>query len=102
MGYEIEFVSQPHQAKKPNPDYLNQAQQQLVTEEVTELCLKGAMELKTTPMGGFFSTLFLVPKKDGSQRPVINLKNLNSFVDVPHFKMEGIQPSKVFCRKRTG
>ena len=70
MGDEIEFVSQPHQSKKPNPAYLNQTQQQLVSPEISELCLKRAMtELKTPLVGGFVSTLFLVPKKDGGQRP---------------------------------
>ena len=33
-------------------------------------------------------------KKYGGQRPVINLKNLNSFVKPPHFKMEGIHTLK--------
>ena len=41
-----------------------------------------------------FPPLFLVPKKDGGQRPDINLKSLNSFVDTPHFKMEGIHTLK--------
>lgn len=31
-----------------------------------------------------------MPKKHGSQRPVINLKDLNNFVSTEHFKMEGI------------
>ena len=52
---------------------------------------KQAIE-KTTPKGrGFVSTVFLVPKKDGGQKPVINLKSLNRFVHTEHFKMEGIQ-----------
>jgi len=29
-------------------------------------------------------------KKDGSQRPAINLKGLNQFVKIEHFKMEGL------------
>lgn len=37
----------------------------------------------------FLSQLFLVPKKDGSQRPVINLKPLNLFIKKQKFKMEG-------------
>ena len=39
---------------------------------------------------GFVSSLFMVPKKGGGQRPVINLKALNNFVEYSHFKMEGI------------
>ena len=45
---------------------------------------------------GFLSQLFMVLKKDGDQRPIMNLKKLNSFVQTEHFKMEGIQrPPKV-------
>ena len=39
---------------------------------------------------GFLSQIFLVPKKDATHRPVINLKGLNHFVARHHFKMEGI------------
>ena len=38
----------------------------------------------------FVSHLFLVSKKDGGQRPVINLKNLKIFIPYKHFKMEGL------------
>ena len=31
-----------------------------------------------------------VEKKEGEQRPVINLKGLNNFVKMEHFKMEGL------------
>ena len=47
---------------------------------------KSAIE-ETTPKGhGILSTVFLVPKKDGGQRP----ESLNRFVHTEHFKMEGI------------
>ena len=36
---------------------------------------------------GFYSTFFLVAKKDGGQRPILNLKPLNQFVKVSKFKM---------------
>jgi hypothetical protein len=37
---------------------------------------------------GFYSRLFLVPKKTGGMRPVIDLSILNTYLVVPHFKME--------------
>ena len=37
-------------------------------QEVTELQRKGAV-IEMLLEGGFYSTLFLVPKKDGGQRP---------------------------------
>ena len=37
---------------------------------------------------GYYSRLFLVPKPDGSFRPIIDWKKLNQFIVVPSFKME--------------
>ena len=37
-----------------------------------------------------FSSLLLVSKKDGRQGPVINLKELNTFMPDQHLKMEGL------------
>ncbi len=34
--------------------------------------------------------MFVVPKKDGGNRPVVNLKPLNQYLVYEHFKMEGI------------
>ena len=48
---------------------------------------------------GFASKVFLVPKKDGGQRPVINLKKVNEHVHTEHFKMEGIHLLKDLPRK---
>ena len=48
---------------------------------------------------GFVSSLFMVPKKGGGQRAVINLKALNKFVEYSHFKMEGIHMLRDLLRK---
>ena len=39
----------------------------------------------------FYFHLFLVSKKDGSFHPVINLKPLNQYIHVRHFKMETLR-----------
>ena len=51
---------------------------------------KGAIQKVVPTRGQFLSNLFLVEKKDGGNRPVINLKNLNKFTPYKHFKMEGL------------
>jgi hypothetical protein len=43
----------------------------------------------TTP--GFYSNMFVIPKKNGGSRPVFNLKKLNKYIQAPHFKMETLQ-----------
>ena len=92
-GYEIEFSLKPHQTQKLYPAQLNQTQQELLSQGIKDMISKGAVTLQTLPVGGFLSTLFLVPKNDGGQRPVINLKKLNSH------KMEGIHTLKSLLQK---
>uniref|UniRef100_A0A1X7T8L4 Reverse transcriptase domain-containing protein n=1 Tax=Amphimedon queenslandica TaxID=400682 RepID=A0A1X7T8L4_AMPQE len=58
-------------------------------EEVQNLLQNGAVEL-APDSSGFFSPMFVVPQKDDGSRPIINLKRLNGFLVVQHFKMENI------------
>ena len=56
---------------------------------VQKLRLSQAIEeVVDTTSPGYYSRLFLVPKPDGSFRPIIDLKKLNQFIIVPSFKME--------------
>ena len=52
------------------------------------MLLKGAVELAPLPSLGYYSNMFLVPKKNGEMRPIINLKSLNTSVEKEKFKME--------------
>jgi hypothetical protein len=62
----------------------------LEREWETVLLQKAAIEqVPTSSLGpGFDSCLFLVSKKKGGMRPVIDLSILNTYLVVPHFKME--------------
>ena len=65
---------------------MNSGKAELLDAEVTELLRKGAIE-KCNRGPGFYSRMFLVPKKGGKSRPIINLKPLNWYVRTPHFTM---------------
>jgi hypothetical protein len=68
---------------------MGKAESMAITSEIGKLSEKGAIKPVQPYVGQFLSQLFLVPKKDGSQRPVINLKPLNLLIQKQKFKMEG-------------
>jgi hypothetical protein len=61
---------------------------------VEALLAKGAIEevpLSPPPLS-YISPIFLIPKKDGGMRPILNLKKLNaSHLDTPYFRMETVE-----------
>ena len=67
-------------------------QSSLIPVEVNMLLEKGAITSVKNPSdhNSFYSTLFLVPKKGGQMKPVINLMKLNEWVEPQHIKMEGM------------
>ena len=86
-GYAIEFLSRPSLQENPIWTILPKEQHPLLWEEINQMLEKEAiMEIKTKSKG-FYSTFFLVPKPDGSQRSILNLKPLNKFLKVQKFKM---------------
>ena len=85
-GYRLELASQPYQFFTPSPINFSDSESAVVQSEIQTLLDKGAIEHVEYTQGKFISTLFLVPKKSGDLRPVINLKPLNFFVQ----KIQGI------------
>ena len=59
---------------------MNTDQSTLVNQEIEGMLLKGTIQKVPHVSGEVLSNLFLVDKSDGGKRPVINLKNLNSFI----------------------
>ena len=91
QGYQIEFVTPPVELSLLHLPTLPATQVTVLDQEITELLLKQAIHPVQSPYpeGGFTSSIFVVPKKDGGNRPVVNLKPLNQFLAYKHFKMEG-------------
>jgi hypothetical protein len=91
-GLDLVFQERPPLSDSPIPmsQTSDKEKFRLLSEEVQSLLLKRVIEeiplTQLTP--GFYSRLFLVPKKTGGMRPVIDLSILNSYLSVPHFKME--------------
>ena len=88
-GYKINFLKTLYQKSLPFTQVLGQ-EALLISQEVNELLRKGAIQKIPFTKDGFYSRLFLVPKKGGSMRPVIDLSYLNKFIVNEPFKMENL------------
>ena len=89
-GYKIEFIVNPVQLRQPNPIKMSPSEVQNVDLQIDNFLKKGIIVASTHEEGEFISNIFLRPKKDGSFRMILNLKELNNFVTYHHFKMESI------------
>ena len=59
---------------------MNTDQSALVNQEIKSMLQKGVIQKVSHDLGEFLSNLFLVDKSEREKRPVINLKNLSSFI----------------------
>src|SRR5207253_88437 len=97
-GYYPHFQFTPP-LQSPPPFWITPRQTEQVQHEVDLLLKKGAVQKTTDPLTpGFYSPLFVVPKKTGGSRLIFNLKNLNKFVVTHRFKMETLRSVKECLR----
>ncbi|KAJ1168845.1 hypothetical protein NDU88_000758 [Pleurodeles waltl] len=87
-GYTLPFREFPPLIP-PRPSYCSQEHLLLLEQEVEVLLLKGAVELvpEQERGQGVYSRYFLIPKKDGRLRPILDLRILNWFLKQEKFKM---------------
>jgi hypothetical protein len=92
-GLRWNFSSFPSLTTTPIPFFIvNQEKRKLVSEHIREMLEKGAIEPVRNPnTPGFYSRIFLTPKKNGQLRPIIDLSSLNTHIIAPRFKMESAQ-----------
>ena len=90
VGYKLELIDTPMQSHPP-VTMVNQEMADKISVEVETMLEIGAILPIQDPLNkGFYSRIFLVPKKDGQSRPVVNLCPLNQHLLYQHFKMEGV------------
>ena len=82
---------------------MSREKQEVLQKEVDSLLRKGAIEKVKDSHKGFYLNLFLVSKKDGGLRPVINLSGLNLYIKKKTFRMASLKDiSLSLCTRATG
>ena len=91
-GYHLEFTSPPPTGGggRVTPTPTDPELRRVLEEEIRALLRKGAISRTTGEEGPLFrSSFFLAPKKNGSWRPILNLRPLNAaYIRPRRFRME--------------
>ncbi|VDI47322.1 Hypothetical predicted protein [Mytilus galloprovincialis] len=92
-GLKLEFMSHPCLNIKETSVPRYGIHESVILTEISVLLEKNVIE--HVPVGqenlGYYSTVFVVPKRQGGLRPILNLKPLNQIVVPHHFKMETLR-----------
>ena len=78
-------------SKSERASHMTKGQEDLVELKIHEMLGKGTIRPVPQVKDRFVGNMF---KKDGSRRPVINLKNLNEYVLYHHFNNESLHSLK--------
>ena len=90
-GYSLPFISSPPLSDPVETSWpRDSVKLDLLRAEIQALVAKDAVEIveNGSPSEGYYSHYFLAPKKDGSWRPILNLKGLNLHLRRDKFRME--------------
>ncbi|XP_074492936.1 uncharacterized protein LOC141768506 [Sebastes fasciatus] len=89
-GYRIQFRRRPPPFSRVQMTLVKDPVQAKVLSEEIAILLQKKVIAKVRPseqQAGFYSTYFLVPKKDGGIRPILDLRRLNTYIKVLPFRM---------------
>ena len=89
-GYKIPFIQKPTQTYHPRTQPTDPIEDLLISSKISYLLEKGAIEEVDMPQLHYLNSLFLVAKRSGGKRPVINLRPLHRFILNKTFRMESI------------
>lgn len=88
QGIKIPFTQTPVQCRAPREPNWSSSEKKQMQNSIDTLLKKGAISKVKPCKKQFISSIFLTPKPDGSQRFILNLKCLNKYINVGHFKIE--------------
>ena len=99
QGYNISIFANTIFRRLSSGSRVNLNERVLIESEVQGKLKKGAIHHGQTTQVEFLSNIFLVSKKDGGNRLVVNMKYLNTFISYQNFKMEGVHLIKDLFQK---
>ena len=88
-GAKIQFTQEPVQYSFHIPRF-SLTESELISTEIQSLLHKKVIVVSQPEVGDYVSPVFLVDKKDGGKRFILNLKRLNANIAYHHFKMHNI------------
>ncbi len=88
-GYSLQFARRPPRFSGVVSTSVQGENARVLCSEVMTLLEKGAIEMVSPALSesGFYSRYFLVPKKDGGLRPILDLRRLNHALMRRPFRM---------------
>ena len=87
-GYQLQFASTP----QPWRQYklkLSEEDQRAVNTAVDQFLTAGIIEKSSDQQSGYLSNFFTI-QEETKRRPILDCQKLNKFLQVQHFKMEGV------------
>nr|CAH7730268.1 unnamed protein product [Callosobruchus chinensis] len=90
-GYEIPLVCVPYRREIPYNNSFPPKELQLMREAIAELMDMGAVVHCAPVEGQYLSKIFLTNKANGTKRFILNLKQLNNYVQYFHLKWKTIE-----------
>ena len=91
-NHHIELNENPVQNKAPMPYHLSEFEKIYARKEIKELLEKGVISAVDHTKGEYISNIFFREKRDSDKlRMILNIKQLNKFVDHEHFKMDTLR-----------
>ena len=90
-GTLLEFEAVPVQMSRPRPLPFAKYEVDIIDKIVDNFLASGMIERTINTNDDFVSNVFIRNKKNGSHRLILNLINLNTFIEYHHFKMDTIE-----------
>ncbi|KAI7790836.1 hypothetical protein IRJ41_002448 [Triplophysa rosa] len=87
--YKLQFARKPPRFSGILSSHTEESSAHVLKDEISSLLEKGAVRVIPSHLynQGFYSRYFLVPKKDGSLRPILDLRLLNKHLRTYNFRM---------------